>query len=175
MVKKQTIKRDKTLIESLIEDSKQLIDVKNVIAIARELLFRVSKCKYKPIDSKQDALKSIIFEYKNRADELESHMANMFKIGYSHQYEIKENRFHISTPEMQAGHMSVTIHKQGKTRKAILFFADVTPDFLDTIKAGEIREYTEELESLYLSHCPSVWNPNSFLEMHFERLKSIMK
>ena len=176
MAKKRTIKKELSLVEGLIVDSKELINVKNVIAMARELLFRISKGRYRPIDSRQDNLKSMIFEYENRRNELEVHMANMIKVAYSHQYEIKFDKFHLSTGEMQVGHCMLTVHKHKEVKKAVLFLTDTpSSSFGEVIKAGEIREYTEELERDYLSNCPPAWTPNSFSDLHFERLKSIIK
>lgn len=164
------------MIEGLVADSKELINIKNVIAILREGLFRIAKGKYNPIDSRQDNLKSLIFEYEIQRDSIEVHMANMIKVAYSHQYEIKFDRFHLSTGEMAAGHSMLTVHKHKEVKKAVLFLAD-TPSsgFGETIKAGEIRIYTEELEREYISNCSPVWESNTISDIYFERLKSMIK
>ena len=175
MVKKRTIRKEKTLIEGLVEDSKELISINNAIQIACELIFRIARCKFNPIDSKQESTKSTIFELETQRHNLEVHMANMMKAAYSHQYEIKFDTFHLSSGEMQAGHAYLTVHKHNEVKRAILFLSDVNSDFLEPIKAGEIRIYNEELEKHYLSNCAPVWTPDAITTIYLESLKARIK
>lgn len=173
MQKRPIIKKDLTLIESLVENSKEIIKLKNSIHIFSLGTFSVSKCKYRLIDS--DAPSTIVKELRARVSELELHNANAFKAAYSHQYKITFDKLHFSTPEMQAGFITLYVGDKKNRRKVILFLADTLPDILDPIKEGEIREYDENLDQLYLSNCRPVWTPSSLTDLYMEHLKLFIK
>jgi len=168
-------KKDTTVVDSLIAHSKELLEIRNVTYLIKELIFRIAKGKYNPIESKQTNTKSLLKEFEFRAIELEEHMCNLLKQTYSNQYVLRFSRFHLSSAEMQAGYTSFTVYRNNESRRMILFLSDTTPDFLETIPAGSLVEWDKSLEETYLSRCKSVWKPNSFLDMHFQRLNSIMK
>ena len=169
-------KKELTLIESVVENSKERLDINNVINILKSSIFMIAKGKYKPIDSKQTNQKSLLFEFENRRHELEVHMADMLKTAYTHQYEIRFDEFHLSSAEMQAGYTSFTGHRGKEFKRIILFLSDCEPGFpLEPIKEGELREYDEDLEKNYLSHCKPVWTPSSLMDLYKERLKYTIK
>ena len=170
---KQTIKKDKTLIEGLVENSKEIINLKNAIHLQSNAVFGIAKCKYRLIES--SAPNTIVKELRARVSEIELHNANAFKVAYSHQYKTNFDKLHFSTVEMQAGYCSLWVGEKKNKRKVILFLSDTTPDFLDTIKEGEIREYDENIEKNYLPHCKPVWKSNSPNDLYLERLKLLIK
>jgi len=169
MSKGKTIQRDKTLIESVIENSKEIVSIKNVIHLLRMTIFAGSKCMYRLID--RSRIKEDLEEYRTRVAELEIHTANMLKAAYSHQFEMKFNAFHLTTAEMQAGH--TTFSKGDK--EVVLFLADCTPHFLETIKEGTLVELTDSIERDYLPNCTPVWKPNSLNDLYLEHLKLCIK
>jgi len=163
------IKNDKTLIESVIDNSKEIINLNHVITLLIQSLAQMAICKYKPIDS--DCIRATIKEYRRRVRELKVLNASMFKAFYTHQAIITNDEFHLTSAEMQAGF--IFVHKknyEGKTIRCVLFLSGVSSAFLDTIEEGEIREYTEEIEKHYLSLCKPVWTPKSRREIYLEAL-----
>ena len=172
MQKRPIIQKELTLIEGLVANSMEIIKLKNSIHLFSEALFSVSKCKYRLIDA--SAPSTIVKELRGRISEIEISNANAFKAAYSHQYAITLEKLHFTVPEMSAGHVSLYVGKNPK-RRVILFLSDVTPDLLDTIKEGEVKEYDKDLEQLYLPHCKAVWKSNSLNDLYLEHLKLLIK
>ena len=174
MPKKKPIKKDKTLIQRVIDNSKEIIKLKNTIHIFAEGTFSLSQCTFNLIDD--SVLKGVINEIRGRIIELEIHTANMLKAAYTRQYAIIADRFHLSTAEMQRGYIRLLKTSGDKSKVGVvLFLSDVQPGFLEKIGEGEIREYTKELDDTYLSHCKPVWKPASQNDLHLEHLKLLLK
>ena len=174
MPKEPTTKKELSLIESIIEHSKEILGINNVILLARAMISEIANGKYNPLDSQNINLKSIIKEFETRREELQVHMANMLKVAYSHQYDINITNFHLSSVQMAAGYAMFAAKKNGETKWVVLFLSDCQPDFLDPIKPGEMYKYTEELEKDYLNHCKPVWTANHFNDLRMENLKIMM-
>ena len=174
MPKEPRIKKELSLIESVIEHSKEILDINNTVLLAKALIFTIAKGKYKPLDSQNLNLKSLIKEFETRREELDIRMANMLKGAYSHLYNITFNKFHLSSAQMAAGYAMFSVTKKGESQWVILFLTNCQPDFLEHINAGEIRDYDEQLEKDYLDHCKSAWKPGTLNDLYMEHLKQMM-
>lgn len=172
MSEPKTIKNEKTLIGRLIDNSKEIIKLHNVIHLLSESKVAMALCRYNPID--KTPISALIYEYRQRADELKEHNANIMKAVYSKDYAIIGNKFHLSSAEMAAGY--TVLYKKnykGKNVRCVLFLSDVELPFpLDEIKEGEIKVYDEEIEKNYLNHCKPVWEPSSIRDIRMECLKA---
>lgn len=173
MSKKKIIKRELTLIEGVVENSKEIIKIKNVIHLLEQTVFAASRCKYRLIS--HQSLKDAIKEYRVRIEEIQTHNANMMKLTYTNQYIVLLNKFHITRSELLQGYIKMSKRSGNKIIDVILFLSDVESGFLEPIKEGEIREHTEELEKLYLSNCKSLWNEPSIDEIYLKKLKKTLK
>ena len=172
MAKKQTIKRDKTLIEALIDNSKEIINLKNALQFQSATIYAVSKCQYSLISGNNP--KSILKELRTRIEEIEIHNANMFKAAYSHQYKCTFNQLHFTAMDMAAGIFTLYVGDENK-KKVVLFLADVIDGLIDNIKEGELKLYNESMEETIFPHCKPVWKPSSLHDLYLEYLKSIIK
>ena len=173
MVKKRTIKRDKTLIESLIDNSKEIIGLKNSLQFESVFIYAISKCKYSLISDNDP--RTILKELRARITEIEMHNANMFKAAYSHQYKIIFDKLHFTAVDMAAGIFTVYVGDEKSRRKVVLFLSDVTAAFMDTIKEGELRDYNESMEKTIFPHCKPVWKATSLQDLYLEHLKQVIK
>jgi hypothetical protein len=172
--KVKTIKKELTLIESVVENSKEVIKLNNVIHLLRQVRYAKSKCKYKPIDP--SIVKQLEREYRSRVTEIRIHTANMLKAAYTKDFKMNFDEFSLSTAQMQAGHVNLFKGEKNEEKvHMVLFLADVKPDLLEPIYEGEIREYTKDLDELYLSKCPPVWKPDSTNDIYLEQIKLFIK
>lgn len=168
-------KKDLTVVESLIENSSEIVRLRNSVQAISWAIFEDSKCRSKSIDSSNNALKSFLKERRARITELAIHNANMFKAAYSHQYKITFTELAFSTAEMQAGYVIMYVGDKKERRKVVLFLSTVAPAFLDMIEEGTIMDYTEEIEEKYLSFCRPVWKPSSLRDLYIEHLKILTR
>jgi hypothetical protein len=110
-----------------------------------------------------------------KVEEVAIYNANLFKAAYSHQFKMNFDKLYFSAAEMQAGHISLWLGDKKNRRRVILFLSDVEPGFLEAVKAGELKDYDENIEKNYLPHCKSVWKSESLNDLYLEHLKLLIK
>lgn len=166
-------KKEKTLIESVIDDSKEIVKLKNVIQLLSMTIFQAAQCNNKIVD--YTPIKGTLQDYRRYINELEIHSANKLKAFYSGKYIIIPDKFHFTTAEMQAGCIEVVKNKDGKKIRCILFLSDIEDPFVEPIEAGEIKELTQDLIDVYLPLCKPVWTKSSFNDLLLEHLKTLIR
>jgi hypothetical protein len=173
MSNKKITKKELSLIEGIVENSKEIIKIKNVIHLLEQAVFAASRCKYRLIE--HASLKDAIKEYRMRIIEIQTHNATMMKVAYTSQYLVLLDKFHITRTELLKGYIKMSKRSYNKIIDVILFLSDIQPGFLEPIKEGDVREYTDELEKHYLSQCKSLWNEPSIDEIYLKKLKKTLK
>jgi hypothetical protein len=161
--------KDKTVIESLIENSKEIIRLNVAIHLTSQASYAISRCK--SLKLHRPDLRPVLSDLRTRREEIKMHNATMFKIAYSGSVDARIDKFYFNEAEMAAGFMF--LRKNGK--EAILFLSDVIHPFLDKIEEGSIIEYTEELEKEYFPFCKSVYNNDAMKNLFLNQSKLFLK
>lgn len=159
------IKRELTLIESVVEHSKEIILIKDTIRAYKEALYRSSRTRFRPIDLA--SIRGIIKEYELKLDEARVHCANLMKAAYSKRYIVIGNRWHLSSTDMAAGFCWIIKEKV----ECILFLSKNEDAFLEPIEAGEIHPYEKVKDRL--SKSKSVWKSNTIKELYLQKYQEI--
>jgi len=166
MSKAAKIKKEPTLIESVIAHSKEIIGLKQTKRAFVEALGRAARQRFRPIDL--DSIRSIIKEYDLKIDEARQHCGTLMRGAYSKDYAVLGSRWHLSKMDMAAGWCWITI---AGDRECILFLSKNEDAFLDTINPGEIHEYESVKDRL--CHSESVWNRGSVNELLLQKYQEI--
>lgn len=158
------LKRERTLIENVVELSKKVILTK---------YFKARLIQDKSIGSRLgcilpslDQLSVLITEATNRIQELTSAIVTQLKTAYTKDKVIIPDGFYLTylqladgycILERSLGRKRVKFIKNGKEKtkvihrldKVVLFLSDNEDGFLETIKAGEVKSYSEVKDRLH--------------------------
>jgi len=172
MSRKKKKLHELTLIESLIEHSKEIIAIKATIRSFKESLFIASRTHYRPIS--MDAIKTTIKEYELKIVDISQHCANLLRAGYADKYIIVGKRFLLSPIDMSAGFVIMTkLEKKGSKTigktPCVLFLGKNEDAFLETIPAGEIHKLSAVEDRLGATQ--SVWKHGSIKELYLQKYK----
>jgi hypothetical protein len=160
------IKKELTLIESIVEHSKEIIGIKATILAYKQGLNCSSYLRYRPIDL--SAVRTLIKEYELRLEEMLMQTGNLMKARYSKDMIVLGDTWHLSKTDMAAGFAWI---KKNNDPNYILFLTDNVDPFLDTIKAGEIHPYQEVKDRL--KNCTPAWKSSSIRELYLQKYKEI--
>lgn len=158
-------KKELTLIDSVVETSKEIIGIKSTLQSFKESLLKASRIKFRPIDL--SSINSIIKEYEFKLEEAMIHCANLMKARYSKDMVVTGDKWHLSKTDMAAGFAWVRKNNED----CILFLSDNEYAFLDKIEAGEIHPYSEVKERL--KECKPVFKSDSIRDLYLQKYREI--
>jgi len=137
--KKQKATKDLTVIESLVERSKEIILCKEAISQLKKSLFFIARTRHTPLGI--DSIRGDIESYKRYINEQEVACANLLKVTYGPQYNIEGNKFWLSSTDIQSGFC--LLRKKATNDILVLFLSDNEDAFLEPIESGEIHPLNE--------------------------------
>lgn len=164
------LKKERTLIENVIELSKLVILTKHFLLKIRQLKALGSRigCRLPTIDQ----LPVLHSEATNRIQEITTTISNQMKTAYTKDKVIIPDGFYLTFLQLESGYciLEKLISRKsinGKiienTEKIVLFLSKNEDAFLETIEKGEVHLY-ENVKSR-LNHCISVINNDKIVDI----------